>query len=201
MTLAGVAGIMPSRGSERAHLGGTVVAALLLIYVAVAHKVYRWRRISAFDPWADPQAQDTDHPVFLARQRRGRPVGKEDRTDAAERHSTSSAVIGEELGLIGALAVLLLFCIILWRGVKISLATTEPFSRMLALGITLLISLQGMINMAVVTGLLPTKGIALPLVSYGGSSSDSMRRWECRLYFERNRLKEFTAVVAEVAEE
>jgi cell division protein FtsW len=53
---------------------------------------------------------------------------------------------------------------------RIALEAGDPFSRMLALGITLLICLSGMINMAVVTGLLPTKGIALPLVSYGGSS-------------------------------
>jgi cell division protein FtsW len=79
-------------------------------------------------------------------------------------------VIGEELGLIGALAVLALFFVILWRGVRIALAAGDIFSRMLALGITVLICAQGMINMAVVTGLLPTKGIALPLVSYGGSS-------------------------------
>jgi cell division protein FtsW len=66
--------------------------------------------------------------------------------------------------------VVTLFLIILWRGVRIALASVDPFSRLLALGITLLICLQGLINMLVVTGLLPTKGIALPLISYGGSS-------------------------------
>jgi cell division protein FtsW len=79
-------------------------------------------------------------------------------------------VIGEELGLIGALVVLGLFLMILWRGVRIALRSGDGFTRMLALGITLLICIQGLVNMAVVTGLLPTKGIALPLVSYGGSS-------------------------------
>jgi cell division protein FtsW len=83
-------------------------------------------------------------------------------------------VIGEELGLIGALAVLALFLVILWRGVRIALSAGDQFSRMLALGITLLVCVQGLINMAVVTGLLPTKGIALPLVSYGGSSLVTM---------------------------
>jgi cell division protein FtsW len=63
-----------------------------------------------------------------------------------------------------------LFLVILWRGVKIALASGESFSRSLALGITLLVCMQAVINMGVVTGLLPTKGIALPLVSYGGSS-------------------------------
>jgi cell division protein FtsW len=79
-------------------------------------------------------------------------------------------VIGEELGLIGALAVLALFFVILWRGTRIALSVPEMSGKLLALGITLLICFQGCINMAVVTGILPTKGIVLPLVSYGGSS-------------------------------
>ena len=70
----------------------------------------------------------------------------------------------------GALAVLALFLFLLWRGVRVALAASERFSRMLAFGITLLVCLQALMNMAVVTGLFPTKGIALPLVSYGGSS-------------------------------
>jgi cell division protein FtsW len=65
--------------------------------------------------------------------------------------------------------VLLLFCVILWRGIRIALRA-DGFSRMLALGITTLIGVQALINMAVVTGIMPTKGIALPLVSYGGSA-------------------------------
>ena len=79
-------------------------------------------------------------------------------------------MIGEELGLIGALAVLALFLFLLWRGVRIALAADERFSRLLAFGITLLVCIQALMNMAVVTGMFPTKGIALPLVSYGGSS-------------------------------
>ena len=102
---------------------------------------------------------------------RGLGEGRQKLLFLPERHSDFIyAVIGEELGLIGALAVTALFLIILWRGVKISLAVENGFSRHLALGITLLVTIQGVINMAVVTGLLPTKGIALPLVSYGGSS-------------------------------
>ncbi len=179
MTFAGVTAIMLFAGGANVlHLGGTVLAALPFIYFAVAHKAYRWRRIVAFlDPWADPQG--AGHQIiqsFLAFGSggvfgRGLGEGRQKLLFLPERHSDFIyAVIGEELGLIGALAVLGLFLIILWRGVKISLAATEPFSRLLALGITLLICLSGVINMAVVTGLLPTKGLALPLVSYGGSS-------------------------------
>lgn len=80
------------------------------------------------------------------------------------------AVIGEELGLVGTLLVLFLFAWLLWKGTRIALAVEEPFSRMLAMGTTLLLTLPAFMNMGVVTGLLPTKGLPLPFVSYGGSS-------------------------------
>lgn len=179
MTLAGVACILLfAGGANLLHLAGTAGAALPLVYFAVAHKAYRLRRVTAFlDPWADPHG--SGHQIiqsFLAFGSggvfgRGLGEGRQKLLFLPERHSDFIyAVIGEELGLIGALVVLGLFLIILWRGVRIALASGDPFSRLLALGITLLICLQGLINMAVVTGLLPTKGIALPLVSYGGSS-------------------------------
>jgi cell division protein FtsW len=179
MTLAGVAGIMLfAGGANLLQLGGTVLAALPFIYVAVAHSAYRARRVFSFlDPWADPQG--AGHQIiqsFLAFGSggvfgRGLGEGRQKLLFLPERHSDFIyAVIGEELGLIGALAVVVLFLIILWRGVRIALASGDQFSRLLALGITLLICFQGLINMFVVTGLLPTKGIALPLMSYGGSS-------------------------------
>jgi cell division protein FtsW len=179
MTLAGVACIMLfAGGANLLHLGGTLIAALPLVFVSVMHSEYRARRIFSFlDPWADPHG--AGHQIiqsFLAIGSggvfgRGLGEGRQKLLFLPERHSDFIyAVIGEELGLIGALAVAALFLVILWRGVRIALAVRDPFSHMLALGITVLISFQGMINMAVVTGLLPTKGIVLPLVSYGGSS-------------------------------
>lgn len=179
MTIAGVTAVMLFvGGANLLHLGGTVLAALPVVYLAVVHSPYRLRRIFSYlDPWADPQG--AGHQIiqsFLAFGSggifgRGLGEGRQKLLFLPERHSDFIyAVIGEELGLIGALAVLLLFLIILWRGLQIALSANEQFSRMLALGITLLVCLQGMINMGVVTGLLPTKGIALPLVSYGGSS-------------------------------
>jgi cell division protein FtsW len=179
MTIAGVACVLLfAGGANLLHLGGTALAASPFVFFAVAHSAYRLRRIFSFlDPWEDPQG--AGHQIiqsFLAFGSggvfgRGLGEGRQKLLFLPERHSDFIyAVIGEELGLIGALAVLMLFLIILWRGVRIALSANEPFSRMLALGITVLICMQGMINMAVVTGLLPTKGIALPLVSYGGSS-------------------------------
>jgi cell division protein FtsW len=80
------------------------------------------------------------------------------------------AVVGEELGLIGACAVLLLFLVFLWRGLRTSAKAPDSFGFYLALGITMVVCLQAFINMSVVLALVPTKGIPLPFLSYGGSS-------------------------------
>jgi cell division protein FtsW len=80
------------------------------------------------------------------------------------------AIIGEELGLPGTLSVVLLFVTFLVCGWVISLNADDVFGRLLGMGITMMITLQASINMMVVTGLLPTKGLALPFISFGGSS-------------------------------
>jgi cell division protein FtsW len=80
------------------------------------------------------------------------------------------AVTAEELGLVGALFVVTLFAIFLWRGMRASWRTQDMFGRYLAVGITSMVVLQAFINISVVLGMMPTKGIPLPLVSYGGSS-------------------------------
>lgn len=165
-------------GANLLHLGGVLALLAPLAAAAVMFKTYRLKRVLSFlDPWADPQG--AGHQIiqsFLAFGSggvfgRGLGEGRQKLLFLPERHSDFIyAVIGEELGLIGALGVLVLFCIVLWRGLRIARIAADPFSRMLALGITLLICIQALINMAVVTGMLPTKGIALPLVSYGGSA-------------------------------
>jgi cell division protein FtsW len=80
------------------------------------------------------------------------------------------AVIGEEIGLIGTLLVLALFTAFLWRGLRTALRAPDRFGYFLALGISMMIAVQAFINMSVVLGLMPTKGIPLPFLSYGGSS-------------------------------
>lgn len=178
MAMAVVLMLMLLAGGARiTHLGGLFLAASSFAVAAVVHKTYRLRRITAFlNPWDDPQG--AGHQIiqsFLAFGSggvfgRGLGEGRQKLLFLPERHSDFIyAVIGEELGLLGAAVVLLLFGVILWRGVRIALHT-KGFSRMLALGITSLICVQALINMAVVTGIMPTKGMALPLVSYGGSA-------------------------------
>ncbi len=80
------------------------------------------------------------------------------------------ALVGEELGLMGTLGLLGLFVILVFKGFRVAALAPDMFGRYLALGITLLLTLQAMINAGVVSGMLPTKGLTLPLVSYGGSS-------------------------------
>ena len=80
------------------------------------------------------------------------------------------AVVAEELGLAGAAGILLAFLVIFWRGLRASLRVPDDFGRYLALGVTTMVVVQAFINMSVVLGLMPTKGIPLPLISFGGSS-------------------------------
>ena len=79
-------------------------------------------------------------------------------------------MIGEELGLIGVLTVMGLYAVIFICGIKIAGKAERPFDKLFALSLTLIIVLQALIHMMVATGLVPTKGLTLPLVSYGGSS-------------------------------
>ena len=80
------------------------------------------------------------------------------------------AVIGEEAGLIGTVGLLVCFLAIGWRGLRVAVLTRDEFGRYLALGVTVVLVVQAFINMSVAVGLGPTKGIPLPLISYGGSS-------------------------------
>ncbi len=81
------------------------------------------------------------------------------------------AVAGEEMGLIGSVGLLAGFCVIFWRGLRATVRMRgDDFGRYLALGVTVVVVVQGLINMSVVLGMMPTKGIPLPMISYGGSS-------------------------------
>jgi cell division protein FtsW len=80
------------------------------------------------------------------------------------------SVIAEELGLVGAVLVLLCFCVIAWRGLRVAVNAPDSFGALLALGVTTMVAVQALVNISVVLSLMPTKGIPLPFVSAGGSS-------------------------------
>jgi len=153
-------------------------ASLLPLYFLLFHVSWRRDRVLAFlHPNADPRgtgfhiiqsliAVGTGGLTGL-----GLMEGKQKLFYLPEPHTDFIfAVTAEELGLMGALFVVALFAIFLWRGTRVALRTDDLFGRFLAVGITSMIILQAFINISVVLGLMPTKGIPLPFVSYGGSS-------------------------------
>lgn len=174
-----VTGLMLFIGGARwRHLWSMGLLAAPVLYAMIMKIGYRRQRMMAFlDPWRDPT--DTGFQMiqsFLALGGGG-PVGmglgegRQKLFFLPYPHTDFIfAVIGEELGLLGTVTVLILFGILAWRGVAISLRVPDPFGRHLAFGLTMMIIVQALINMAVVTGLLPTKGLTLPFLSYGGSS-------------------------------
>ncbi len=154
------------------------LGSLLPLYFLIFHVAYRRDRILAFlDPYSDPQGRGFHIIQSLIAVSTGGLTGiglmegKEKLFYLPEPHTDFIfSVLGEELGLVGCLCVVLLFATFLWRGIRTALGIQDRFGRFLAVGITSMVVVQAFINMSVVLGLLPTKGIPLPLISYGGSS-------------------------------
>ncbi len=165
-------------GLDLRYLGYAFLASLLPLYFLIFHVAYRRDRILAFlDPYSDPQGRGFHIIQSLIAVSTGGITGvglmegKQKLFYLPEPHTDFIfAVTAEELGLVGAMVIVLLFAIFLWRGVRTALRTQDMFGRFLAVGITSMIVVQAFINISVVLGLMPTKGIPLPLVSYGGSS-------------------------------
>jgi cell division protein FtsW len=165
-------------GARPLHLGLLAAPALPLLAVAIYVAPYRWRRILAFlDPEADPLGSGFQIiQSYLAIgsggwQGRGLGESRQKLFYLPEPHTDFIfAVIGEELGLIGALAVIALFVLLIWRGLRVGLHAPDPFGAYLALGITVMLATQTLVNLGVVTGALPTKGLPLPFISFGGSA-------------------------------
>jgi len=171
-------GLLFLGGARLRHLTGLVLSGLALLFALVRTSPYRWQRLMTFvDPWKDPtDAGFQMTQSFLAFGSGGLfGIGlgesKQKLFFLPEGHTDFMlALVGEELGLLGTAFVMVLFMILVFKGFQIAGRAREPFGRYLALGITLLLGLQVLINAGVVTGLLPTKGLTLPLMSYGGSS-------------------------------
>ena len=179
VSLIAVIGVMVfAAGISYRYLLGAALLALPALYVILMQADYRRRRLLTFmDPWADPLGDGFQIIQSLIAVGTGGVFGKglmngvqklfylpEPHTDFIY------AVISEETGLIGASLVLLCFCVIAWRGMRTAMRAPDTFGAFLALGITMMLVLQAFVNISVVLGLMPTKGIPLPLVSNGGSS-------------------------------
>lgn len=167
-----VAGVRPK------FLVYSVLAVAPFLASAVLSHEYRTRRLLAFlDPWQD--RTDTGFQAvqsFLAFGRGGFwGLGLGDSRQKLfylpEAHTDFIfSVIGEELGLIGALGLVALFTILMWRGFRAAFRARDWFGAHLAVGLTLVIGIQAFTNMGVAVGILPTKGLTLPFISLGGSS-------------------------------
>lgn len=165
-------------GAELKHLGALVGMGVGGIIAAIIAAPYRMQRITAFmDPWKDPL--DTGYHIIQSLYALGSGglfgVGlgrsREKFLYLPEPHTDFIfAVLGEELGFIGTVTVIALFFLFAWRGYKIAISAPDTFGSVLAAGLTTMVGLQAMMNIAVVTASMPVTGIPLPFISYGGSA-------------------------------
>lgn len=159
-------------------LTGTVVGGGLLAAVAIFAEPYRAQRFFAFmDPWNNPQASGYQSIQGLLAFGSGGVDGvglgmsRQKFFYLPAAHTDFIyAIVGEEAGLIGTLAVLAAFVVFTYAGIRIALGAKDEFGRLLAGGVTAMIAVQAIMNMAAVTGLMPVTGIPMPLVSFGGNS-------------------------------
>ncbi|MGH9397078.1 MAG: putative lipid II flippase FtsW [Terriglobia bacterium] len=172
------AAMLFAAGLHLRYFAGAGLAAIPLLYVVISHATYRMNRLIGFlHPDNDPLGKGFQMLQSLIAVGSGGITGMglgeghqklfflpEPQTDFIY------AVISEEWGFIGAVCVLAVFAVILWRGFRTAAYAPDGFGRLLAIGLTVLLVGQALVNMSVVIGLLPTKGIPLPFVSYGGSS-------------------------------
>ncbi|HET7206329.1 MAG TPA: putative lipid II flippase FtsW [Terriglobales bacterium] len=165
-------------GTQLRYFAYALAASLPALYILIFHVAYRRDRILAFlNPYADPQktgfhiiqsmiAVSTGGITGL-----GLMEGKQKLFYLPEPHTDFIyAVTAEEFGLLGSIFLAALFAVFLWRGLRTAANINDMFGRYMAIGITSMVVLQAFINISVVLGMMPTKGIPLPLVSYGGSS-------------------------------
>ena len=165
-------------GAKISHLASLGLAGVAGIVVAIIVEPYRLRRLFAFsDPWADPL--DSGYHIIqslyaigsgglfgvgLGRSREKFLYLPEPHTDFI------FAILGEELGLVGTLTVIVLFFLFAWRGLRVAISAPDVYGSLLAAGLTSMIIVQALMNIAVVTASMPVTGIPLPFLSFGGSA-------------------------------
>ncbi|MGI5824654.1 MAG: putative lipid II flippase FtsW [Bacillota bacterium] len=168
-----IAGRVPGK-----YIGATIGAGMAGVAGMIAVAPYRMERITGFlDPWSDPLGNGYQTIQSLLAVGSGGLLGVGLGKGGAkwyylpERHTDFIyAVLVEEGGFIFGAVVLLLFLLLLWRGITIALRTKDGFGSLLAVGITLMIVIQALVNIAICLGLMPVTGITLPFISYGGTS-------------------------------
>jgi cell division protein FtsW len=174
-----IAGVMVfSAGVSYRYVFGLLLVSLPAFYVVVMATEYRRQRVMAFlDPWSDPLGSGYQMIQSMIAVGTGGVFGRglmggvQKLYYLPEAHNDFIyAVIAEELGLIGATIVLACFCVITWRGLRTAMRAPDRFGAFLAVGLTAMVAFQAFLNISVVLGLAPTKGIPLPFVSAGGSS-------------------------------
>jgi cell division protein FtsW len=165
-------------GARVSYLLYSLLASTPIVYLLITKVDYRYSRIIGFlNPWEDPGRTSFQIVQSLLALGSGGLFGTGLGGGSqklfflpAPHTDFIFSVIGEELGMVGATMTLGLFALFTIRGVRIALMAGEPFGTLLGVGITAMISMQAIINMGVVLGLLPTKGLTLPFISYGGTS-------------------------------
>src|SRR5579859_3216012 len=170
--------ILFAAGMSWKWIASGALASLPALYFLIFHVSYRQARLTAFlDPNSDPQGAGFQLTQSLIAVGSGGFTGvglmesKQKLFYLPEAHTDFIyAVISEELGYIGAILVIALFVVYGWRGLRAAFAAPDGFGRHLAIRIRAMVLSQALINFAVVLGMVPTKGIPLPFVSYGGSS-------------------------------
>jgi cell division protein FtsW len=171
-------GLLILGGARLIHIGALLLVSMPAIFVLIMSSSYRMKRIMCFtDPWKEPFGCGFQLVQSFIAFGSGRFLGvglggsKQKLYFLPEVHTDFIfSIIGEELGLLGVFAVLGIFLWFLMKGIKISSRLTDPFSYFLTIGLTMMVGVQATINFAVSTGLMPTKGLPLPFVSYGGSA-------------------------------
>lgn len=164
-------------GMRLRYIASLVILALPVIYKLVMEP-YRLRRITSFlDPWQDPQGSGFQLIQSFIALGSGGLTGlglgesKQKLSFLPASHTDFIfCLVGEELGLIGASVVVALFVLLFVRGIAVASRSKDSFVYYLAYGLIMMISIQALINFAVVTGIVPTKGLPLPFMSYGGSA-------------------------------
>ncbi|MFH1259920.1 MAG: putative lipid II flippase FtsW [Elusimicrobiota bacterium] len=173
-----VLGLFFAGGVRVKHIFYLTMPFVAAVFISLLTVSYRWKRMIAFlDPWADPQGTGYQIVQSLLALGNGGWIGRgfggsrskllylpEPHTDFI------FPILGEEWGLLGSFLIMFLFGVLFWRGLKIAAQAPNLFGSLLATGITIYISFQALLNISVSCGLLPTKGIPLPFLSFGGSS-------------------------------